>query len=63
MVQLPNHMPAHHSNKVPGNMAWLHLEMGLNSHEVIGDSTGNGGLHDEREKLKEWAMLVSWPQQ
>ena len=61
MIQLPNRMPAHHSDKVPGNMAWLHLEMGLDGHKIIGDSAGDASLHDGREKLEKWAMLVSQP--
>ena len=42
-------------------VVWLYLEMGHNCHKVIGNSAGNGGLHDGGEKLEEWAMLVSWP--
>ena len=54
-VQPPNCMPAHHSDEVPGNVTWSHLEMGLDGHQVICDSAGNSGLHDGREKLEEWA--------
>jgi len=63
MIQLPNHMPAHCSDEDPGNMAWLHLEVGLDGHKIVSNSTGDGSLHDGREKLEEWAMLVGQPQQ
>ena len=43
-------------------MAWLHLEMGLDGHEVIGNSAGDGGLHGGIGKLDQRAILVSWPQ-
>ena len=61
MVQLPNCMPAHCSNEVPRNVTWSHLEMGLDSHKVIGDSARDGSLHGGREKLEEWNFLVSRP--
>ena len=40
-------------------MAWTHLEMGLDGHEVIGNSIGHGSLHYVRGKLEEWAIVVS----
>jgi len=61
MVQPPNCMPAHHSNEVPRNVTWLHLEMGLDGHQVVSDSAGNGSLHDGRDKLEEWEKWVGWP--
>ena len=42
-------------------MAWLHLEMGLDSHEIISDSAGDGGLHGGRGKLEDWMVLVGQP--
>jgi len=33
----PDGMPTHGSNEVAGNMARAHLEMDLNSQQVIGD--------------------------
>ena len=63
IIQLPDHMPTDTSDKIPRHVARSCLEMGLDGHEVIGDSTGDGGLHDGREKLGEWTMLVGWPQQ
>jgi len=53
MVQLPNHMPAHHSNEVPRNMTWSHHEMGLDCHQVIGHCARDSCLHGGRKKLEE----------
>jgi len=52
-------MSIHHHNEISGHMAWTHLEMGLDDHEVISNSTGYSGLHGVREKLEEWAIVVS----
>ena len=63
MVQLPNGMPTHGNNEVPVHMARSHLEMGLNSQEVIGDIAWNIGWHGMRQKLEEILFLVSHPLQ
>ena len=54
-------MPTHHCNEISRNVAWMHLEMGLDGHEVVSDSIGYGGLHDVRQKLEEWEIVVSRP--
>ena len=54
-------MPTHCHNEITRNVAWTHLEMGLDGHEVVGDSVGHGSLHDVREKLEEWEIVVSQP--
>jgi len=56
-------VPTDTCDKVPRHRARSHLEMGLDGHEVIGNSVGDGSLHGGREKLGEWTILVSWPQQ
>src|SRR5882724_11176578 len=61
MVQLPDRMPAHHSDEVPWNMVGSSREMGRDSHQVVGYCTGYGGLHDGRQKLVQRAMVVSRP--
>ena len=53
IVQLPDRVPTDTSDKVPRHMARSHLEMCLDGHEVISDSTGDGGLHGGRGKLRE----------
>ena len=61
IIQLPNCVPTDTSDEVPGHRARSHLEMGLDGHEVVCDSAGDGGLHGGRGKLEEWTILVSWP--
>jgi len=53
MVQLPNHMPTHSSDEVPGHMARSCLTMGLDCHQVISDVAWYVGEHGMREKLEE----------
>ena len=36
--------------------------MGLDGHKVISDSIGDGSLHDVRDKLEEWTIVVGQPQ-
>jgi len=54
-------VPTDTCNEVPGHGARVHLEMGLDGHEVVSDSIGDGGLHGGRGKLGEWMILVSQP--
>jgi len=61
MVQLPDRMPTDTSDEVPRHMTRVHLEMGLDGHEVISYSAADDGLHGGRGKLGEWTILVSWP--
>ena len=53
MVQLPDCMPAHSSDEVPGSVLGESREVGLDGHQVIGDGIGAGGLHGVRAKLEE----------
>ena len=62
MIQLPNCMPAHHSDEVAGNVIGVGCEMGLGSHQVISHCARYGCLHAGREKLDWRAILVSQPQ-
>ena len=48
MIELPDGMPAHFHDEVPGNMIGSCHEMGLDSHQVISYCTGDGCLHDGR---------------
>jgi len=63
VIQLPNHMPTHGSNEVPGHMAGSCLEMGINGNEIISTVVRDVGWHGVRQKLEEWCFLVSQPQQ
>jgi len=54
-------MPAHSSDEVPRSVLGASREVGLDVHQVIGDSIGNGGLHGVRAKLEEWEIMVGWP--
>jgi len=36
-VEFPNHMPAHHSNKVVGHHDGLHLNVALDGQKLIGN--------------------------
>src|SRR5882724_1396507 len=61
MIQLSNRMPAHNSNEVPGSVLGASREVGLDGHQVIGNSIGNGSLHGVRAKLEEWEIMVGQP--
>jgi len=61
MIQLPNRMPAHSSDEVPGSVLEASHEVGLDGHQVIGDGIGNSGLHGVRVKLEEWEIMVGQP--
>ena len=61
MIQLPNQMPTHGSDKVPRHAAWFHLEIGLNGHEIVSDVAWNDGWHGVGQKLEEWSFLVGQP--
>src|SRR5882724_8717620 len=61
MIQFPDRMPAHCSDKVPWNVFVACCEMGLDSHQVVGHCARNGCLHAGREKLDQRGLLVSWP--
>src|SRR5882724_3910953 len=61
MIQLPDHMPAHSSDKAPGSVLGASHEVGLDGHQVIRDSIGNGSLHGVRVKLEEWEIMGSQP--
>src|SRR5882724_5162311 len=61
MVQLPDRMPAHHSDEVFGSMFGAGLELGLDSHKIIGHGTGDNRLHDMRGKLDRRSKLPGWP--
>ena len=37
MIQLPDGMPAHSSDKVPGGVLGASREVGLDGHQVIGN--------------------------
>jgi len=50
MIQFPDHLPTDTSDEVPMHVARSHLEVGLDSHEIVSDSTGYGGLHGGRRK-------------
>src|SRR5882724_13539402 len=62
MIELPNRMPAHSSDEVPGSVLGASCEVGLDGHQVISDGIGNGSLHGVRAKLEEWEIMVSQPQ-
>jgi len=62
MVQLPNRMPTHHSDEDPRCVFGMGLEIGLDSHQVIGHSARNKLLACWRETLDRRTILVSWPQ-
>ena len=55
-------MPTHHCNEIARNMVGMCQEMGLDGHKVISDSIGDGSLHDVRDKLEEWTIVVGQPQ-
>ena len=61
MIQLPDCMPTHHRDEIARGVTWSLLQVGLNGQEVVGDSIGDGSLHDMRVKLAEWEIMVSWP--
>src|SRR5882724_2801686 len=61
MIELTDGLPAHHCDEIPRDMVGSSCEMGLDSHQIIGYCTGDGGLHDGRQKLVRRAMVVSRP--
>ena len=61
MIELTNGLPAHRSDEIPRDMVGSSREMGLDSHQIVGYCTGDGGLHDWRQKMVRRAMVVSWP--
>jgi len=56
VVQFPDRVPTNTGDEVPGQMARSCLKMGLDGHEVVRDSTGDGSLHKEKEArgVVEW---------
>jgi len=46
-------MPTHGSDEVSRHMARSHLEMGLDSQEVVGDVSWDVSWHGMRKKLEE----------
>src|SRR5882724_4312604 len=61
MMEITKGLPAHCRDEIPRDMVGLSHEMGLGSHQVIGYCTGDGGLHDGRQKLVRRAMVVGQP--
>ena len=61
MIQLSDRMPANSSDEVPGSVLGPSREVGLDGHQVIGNSIGNGSLHGVRAKLEEWEIMVGQP--
>jgi len=61
MIQFADHMPAHCSDEVSGNVLGADPEMGPDSHQVIGHGASDSCLHDRRKKLDQRGILVGQP--
>jgi len=54
-------MPTHHCNQIARNLAGMCREMGLDGQKLLATALEMVALHDVRDKLEEWTIVVGQP--